>query len=176
MQFVSDCHRFCVRMLKTFWTQSFPPSCICQLTAVWLSPAVPYKWTDWSFGNSLVSAADCPRKNWAQDTTDIGWQKKKVRLNTPMNMLPKMTMNCRSTVVAWLVLQTSCGGRWWVFQIQLKHVLLCCFRIVFCSFNWWAMWQDYIRLSQGHNRPIFIHSFIYFHSVDPYKVELTLRI
>jgi hypothetical protein len=23
---------------------------------------------------------------------------------------------------------------------------------------------------------IFIHSFIYFHSVDPYKVELTLRI
>jgi hypothetical protein len=59
MQFVSFCHHFHVRMLKTFWTQTFPPSCICQLTAVQCSTAVPYSWTGCSFGNSLVSADDC---------------------------------------------------------------------------------------------------------------------
>jgi len=154
MQFVSYCHRFCVRMLKTFWTQTFPVSCICPHTAVWCSPAVPYKWTDWSFGNSLVSTADSPRKTWTQDTTDVDWQKKAARLNTPMNMVPKMTMNSQSRVVAWLVLQTSFGGLWWIFQIQLNRVSLCCFRIFFCWFNRWAMWQVYILLSQGHHTTI----------------------
>jgi len=42
MQFVSYGHSFRVRMLKTFWTQSFPPNCICQPTAVSCSPVVPY--------------------------------------------------------------------------------------------------------------------------------------
>ena len=115
MQFVSYCHRFCVRMLKIFWTQTFSPSCICQLTAVWCSPAVPYKWTGWGFGNSLVSAADSPSRNWAQDTTDVDWQKKVTWLNTPMNTVPKMTMNCRSTVAAQLLLQTCLESTGWLF-------------------------------------------------------------
>jgi len=75
-------------MLKTFWTQTFPASCICQLTAVRCSPAVPYSWTGRSFVNSLVSAADCPSRNWAQDTTDVEWQKKVAQLNIPMNTVP----------------------------------------------------------------------------------------
>ena len=115
MQFVSYCHRFCVRMLKIFCIQTFPPSCTCQLTAVWCSPAVPYKWTGWSFGNSLVSAADSPSRNWAQDTTDVDWQKKVTWLNTPMNTVPKMTMNCPSTRATQLVLQTCFESTGWLF-------------------------------------------------------------
>jgi hypothetical protein len=120
MQFVYHCHRFCVRMLKILWTQTFPPSCICQITPVQCSLAVPYSWTGWSFGNSLVSAADSPSRNWAHDTTDGDWQKKVVQLNTPMYTVPKMTMNCQSKVEARLVLQTSFGGRWWIFPMKFK--------------------------------------------------------
>jgi len=76
MQFVSYCHRFCVRLLKTFWTQSFTASCICLLTAVQCSRVVPYNWAGWSYSNSSVSAADCPNRNWAQDTTSLSGKRK----------------------------------------------------------------------------------------------------
>jgi hypothetical protein len=59
-------------------------------------------------------------------------------------------MNCRITIVAGLVLQTSFEASLWVFPVKLKHafyiILECLFFILLIG--------NVARLSQGHHTPV----------------------
>ena len=87
MWFISYCHNFHVVLLKIFWTQTFRAPIIYQLTLC--DAALEYLVAGQAWASlSLVSAPDCPSRNWAKDTTDVAWQKKVAQLNTAMNTVP----------------------------------------------------------------------------------------